>query len=192
MSQPKTQLIAFHKPFQVLCQFSPSGDKKTLADFIKIPQIYPAGRLDYDSEGLLLLTDNGQLAHRITDPKHKLPKTYLVQVEGTPSEAQLQQLRQGVQLKESMTAPCHAKITVNQMPFPPRVPPIRVRKTITDTWIEMQITEGRNRQVRRMTAAVGLPTLRLVRIQIGDYTLEGLEPGEMVNLDCSRLFKSRT
>lgn len=177
-TQPQqTRLFAFNKPFQVLCQFSAAEDKKTLADFFTIPNMYPAGRLDFDSEGLVLLTNNGKLQHAISHPAHKLVKTYLVQVEGTPTTAQLKTLCEGVELKDGLTEPARVRICPNQTPFPPRVPPIRVRKHIPDTWIEMQISQGRNRQVRRMTAAVGLPTLRLIRTQIGDYSLANIEIG---------------
>ena len=173
------RLILFNKPFGVLCQFSADGsDKPTLADFIKVPRVYPAGRLDTDSEGLLLLTDDGQLQARIADPRFKLPKTYLVQVEGVPNEAALAALRSGVQLKDGLTRPAEA----DAIPAPdlwPRDPPIRVRQSIPDSWIKLTLREGKNRQVRRMTAAVGFPTLRLVRWAIGEWSLEGFAPGEL-------------
>lgn len=172
-------LIAFNKPFGVLCQFSPERTgppRPTLADYIDFPGIYPAGRLDHDSEGLLLLTDDGRLQSRIADPRHKLPKTYLVQVDGEPDEAALAALRRGVTLKDGPTLPASAE-RIDDPQLWPRDPPIRVRKSITDSWLRLTIREGRNRQVRRMTAAVGHPTLRLVRWQIGDWTLDGIAPG---------------
>ena len=177
------RLILFNKPYGVLCQFSADGsDKPTLADFIKVPQVYPAGRLDTDSEGLLLLTDDGQLQARIAEPRFKLPKTYLVQVEGVPDAAVLEALRGGVQLKDGLTRPAEAQA----IPAPdlwPRDPPIRVRQSIPDSWIKLTLREGKNRQVRRMTAAVGHPTLRLVRWQIGEWSLDGLAPGEWREID---------
>ncbi|SMH53014.1 pseudouridine synthase [Maritimibacter sp. HL-12] len=174
------RLILFNKPFGVLSQFtdakSPSP-RATLSDFIDLPGVYPAGRLDRDSEGLLLLTDDGRLQARIANPRHKMAKTYLVQVEGAPTEADLGPIRRGVTLKDGPTRPAKARLIA-----PPnlweRVPPVRFRKSVPDTWVEITITEGRNRQVRRMTAAIGFPTLRLVRWQIGDWTLEGLAPGD--------------
>ncbi|GAA3913071.1 pseudouridine synthase [Luteimonas lutimaris] len=173
-------LIAFNKPFHVLCQFTDRSvpPRRTLAGFGLPPGVYPAGRLDHDSEGLLLLTDDGALAHRITDPRHKLRKTYLVQVEGTPTDAQLQALRNGVGLKDGRTRPARARALETPPPLWPRDPPVRFRKTVPDAWLELGITEGRNRQVRRMTAAVDLPTLRLVRVAIGDCRLQALQPGE--------------
>lgn len=171
-------LIAFNKPFNVLCQFTDRSDppRRTLAEFGLPPGVYPAGRLDYDSEGLLLLTDDGRLAHRLTDPKHKQPKTYWVQVEGVPQPEQLAALRRGVVLKDGPTRPARAE----QMD-PPQIwsrdPPVRFRKSVSDAWLAITLTEGRNRQVRRMTAAVGLPTLRLVRVAVGDIALDGLIPG---------------
>lgn len=171
-------LIAFNKPYGVLSQFTDEQGRATLAHFIATPNVYPAGRLDADSEGLLLLTDDGVLAHRITDPQHRNPKTYLVHVEGAPSPEQLAALRDGVALKDGVTRPAQARLVDPAPALWPRTPPIRVRKTVADAWIELSIREGRNRQVRRMTAAVGLPTLRLVRIAVGDYTLGELAPGE--------------
>ncbi|MBU7580980.1 MAG: pseudouridine synthase [Porphyrobacter sp.] len=173
------RLLLFNKPFGVLSQFTDRGSptqRATLSDHIAIKGVYPAGRLDRDSEGLLLLTDDGRLQARIADPRFKLPKTYLVQVEGDPQEAALEQLRKGVELKDGMTLPAEvARIDAPELW--PRTPPIRVRKAVPDSWLKLTIREGRNRQVRRMTAAVGLPTLRLVRWSIGDWTLAGLDPG---------------
>jgi 23S rRNA pseudouridine2457 synthase len=172
------RLILFNKPYGVLCQFSADGsDKPTLAGFIAVPGVYPAGRLDTDSEGLLLLTDDGRLQARIADPRYKLPKTYLAHVEGEPDAAALDALRRGVELKDGRTRPAEAEL----IPAPtlwPRDPPVRFRKTVPDSWISLTIREGKNRQVRRMTAAVGHPTLRLVRWQVGDWTLDGIAPGE--------------
>lgn len=173
-----SRLILFNKPYGVLCQFSADGsDKPTLAEFVQVPSVYPAGRLDTDSEGLLLLTDDGRLQARIADPRFKLAKTYLVQVEGEPDEAALDALRKGVALKDGVTRPAEAEL-ISAPDLWPRDPPVRFRKTVPDSWIRLTIREGKNRQVRRMTAAVGHPTLRLVRWQIGDWTLDGLAPGE--------------
>ena len=171
-----SQLILFNKPFRVMSQFSALDDKATLARFIEIPGIYPAGRLDYDSEGLLLLTGDGNLQHRISHPKHKLEKTYWVQVEGAPSSAAQEALRNGVELNDGRTLPARVRL-LDEPALWPRDPPIRVRQSIPTHWLEVVITEGRNRQVRRMTAAVGLPTLRLVRMAIGPWRLDGLAPG---------------
>ncbi len=170
-------LIAFNKPAGVLCQFTSAVHRATLADFIPVPGVYPAGRLDADSEGLLLLTDDGALAHRISDPRHKLVKRYWVQVEGAPSPAQLAALRAGVMLKDGPSLAAHARLLDSPPTLWPRTPPVRTRKSVPDAWLEVAIREGRNRQVRRMTAAVGLPTLRLVRIAIGPHQLGGLAPG---------------
>lgn len=177
-----SQLILFNKPFRVMSQFSPSDDKQTLADFIDIPGVYPAGRLDYDSEGLLLLTDDGALQHRIAHPRHKQPKTYWVQVEGVASDAQINTLRRGVELNDGPTLPAQV-LQIEQPALWERNPPIRVRQSIPTCWLEIVISEGRNRQVRRMTAAVGLPTLRLVRVAIGDWALDTLQPGEWRRLE---------
>ncbi len=174
------QLILFNKPYGVLSQFTDRGaqsDRQTLSDFIDVAGVYPAGRLDLDSEGLLLLCDDGRLQARIADPRFKTPKAYLVQVEGQPDEQSLANLRQGVRLKDGPTRPAEVAL-ISDPDLWPRDPPIRVRKSIPDTWLQLTIREGRNRQVRRMTAAVGYPTLRLVRWSIGDWTLEGLAPGE--------------
>ena len=171
-------LIAFNKPYGVLCQFTDRSTppRRTLAEFGLPADVYAAGRLDYDSEGLLLLTDDGVLAHRLTDPRHKQAKTYWVQVEGTPTDAQLAALRDGVELNDGRTLPARAR-RIDTPALWPRDPPVRFRKSVPDAWLELAIGEGRNRQVRRMTAAVGLPTLRLVRVAIGAHRLEGLAPG---------------
>jgi 23S rRNA pseudouridine2457 synthase len=172
-----TQIVLFNKPYDVLCQFTDAAGRATLADYIPIKGVYPAGRLDRDSEGLLVLTDCGRLQHRIADPRHKLTKHYWVQVEGEPDDEALGRLRAGVMLKDGMSAPAAAAL----IPPPaiwPRSPPIRHRAHIPTAWLELTIREGRNRQVRRMTAAVGHPTLRLIRYRIGDWTLGTLKPGE--------------
>ncbi|MDG1312204.1 MAG: pseudouridine synthase [Porticoccaceae bacterium] len=171
------KLIILNKPFQVLSQFTTDGDKRTLTDYMDIKQVYPAGRLDFDSEGMLLLTDNGQLQAQISDPRYKLTKTYWAQVEGTATQQQCDQLCRGVKLKDGPATALSCKLISAPIIWD-RNPPIRVRQSIPDSWIEISIGEGRNRQVRRMTAAVNLPTLRLVRAQIGDWTLDGLQPGE--------------
>jgi 23S rRNA pseudouridine2457 synthase len=173
-------LVLFNKPYGVLCQFtagSTDATRPTLSDFIDLPGIYPAGRLDLDSEGLLLLTDDGKLQARIADPRFKLPKTYLVQVEGEVAEADLAPLRRGVHLKDGMTRPAVAERIAAPVLWP-RASPVRFRKTVPDCWLKLTIREGRNRQIRRMTAAIGYPTLRLVRWSIGDWTLNGMRPGE--------------
>ncbi len=174
-------LLALNKPFNVLCQFTDRSvpARRTLAEFVKTPDVYPAGRLDFDSEGLLLLTDDGRLAQRLTDPKHETPKTYLVQVEGAPGDEQLRQLQQSILLNDGPTLPAEARLLPTAPDWLwPRDPPVRFRKNVPDAWIELTIREGRNRQVRRMTAAVGLPTLRLVRVRIGDVALADLAPGQ--------------
>jgi 23S rRNA pseudouridine2457 synthase len=164
----------------VLSQFTDEGSgKRTLKEFVPVPDVYPAGRLDYDSEGLVVLTDSGPLQARISDPKHSLAKTYWAQVEGIPDDAALNALATGVELKDGMTRPARVRALPEPDNIWPRDPPIRFRKSVPDSWIELQITEGRNRQVRRMTAAVGHPTLRLIRVQVGEWTLEGLTPGEI-------------
>ncbi len=171
-------LIAFNKPYGVLSQFTDRAvpARSTLADFGLPAGVYAAGRLDFDSEGLLLLTDDGALAHRLTDPRRKQPKTYHVQVEGEPQPVQVQALRNGVLLKDGMTLPAAAR-RIETPTLWPRDPPVRFRRTVPDAWLELTIGEGRNRQVRRMTAAVGLPTLRLVRVAVGAYRLGDLTPG---------------
>lgn len=175
-------LIRFNKPFKVLSQFTDSRQRNTLANYISVPEVRPAGRLDYDSEGLLLLTDDGILQARIADPKYKLPKTYWAQVEGLPDATALGQLRRGVQLNDGRTRPAEVRVIAEPALWP-RDPPIRVRKNIPTAWIEVRISEGRNRQVRRMTAAVGYPTLRLVRVAIGPYGLDDLLPGDWREAD---------
>lgn len=203
-------LIAFNKPFNVLCQFtdavhgpaSAAGagraeaargtpPRRTLAEFGLPPGVYAAGRLDFDSEGLLLLTDDGVLAHQLTDPLRKQPKTYWVQVEGTPDDGQLQRLRDGVELKDGRTRRALARVLESAPALWPRDPPVRFRKSVPDSWIELVIGEGRNRQVRRMTAAVGLPTLRLVRVAMGDFPLHDLQPGQWKALQPPRSPSSR-
>lgn len=171
------RLIRFNKPYGVLSQFTPEGRWRGLKDFIALPGVYVAGRLDADSEGLLLLTDDGRLQARIADPRFKMEKTYWVQVEGTPDEAALAALRAGVQLSDGLTRPARARRLDPPPVVWPRDPPIRLRQAIPTAWLELVISEGRNRQVRRMTAAVGLPTLRLIRAAIGPHTLDGLAPG---------------
>ena len=173
-------LILFNKPYNVMSQFtdrSVGSDRRTLSDYIDLPGVYPAGRLDLDSEGLMLLTDDGRLQARIADPKFKMPKTYLVQIEGDASDSALDGLRRGVVLKDGPARPAEVERIADPMLWP-RDPPIRVRKNIPDCWIKLTIREGRNRQVRRMTAAIGHPTLRLIRWAINDWTLDDLAPGE--------------
>lgn len=176
------RIILFNKPYQVLSQFSDSDRRATLADYFSAPGYRVAGRLDYDSEGLLVLTDDGVLQQRIANPRHKLWKTYLVQVEGVPSPQALQRLRDGVELKDGPTLPARAHAVAEPAVWP-RNPPIRERRAIADSWLQLAIREGRNRQVRRMTAAVGFPTLRLIRTQVGDWSLAGLGSGETRELE---------
>lgn len=185
-SGTSTILVLFNKPFEVLCQFTPEGGKRTLAEFIKMPNVYAAGRLDFDSEGLLVLTNNGKLQQAISHPRFKLAKTYWVQVEGDITDAALHALNTGVMLNDGPTLPAIAE----KIPPPPiwdRTPPIRERKHIPTAWISLTIKEGRNRQVRRMTAATGFPTLRLIRAQIGPWSINGMKPGELKVLDEEQL-----
>lgn len=171
-------IILFNKPFNVVCQFSKHETHPTLKDYLPIPGVYAAGRLDTDSEGLLILTDDGALQHRLSDPKHKQPKTYWVQVEGAPADADLEPLRHGVDLGDFVTQPARVCVIGEPAGLWPRTPPIRERKAIPTAWLEIVISEGKNRQVRRMTAKAGFPTLRLIRYAVGRYTLDGLLPGE--------------
>lgn len=175
-----SRLILFNKPYGVLSQFTDRGsptNRSTLSDFVSVQGVYPAGRLDRDSEGLLLLTDDGKLQARISDPRHKMPKVYLAQVEGDVEDAALVRLQKGLKLKDGMTRPAEIK-RIEAPEIWPRDPPIRVRKTVLDCWLEITIREGKNRQVRRMTAAIGHPTLRLIRWQIGEWSLGDLKPGQ--------------
>ena len=171
-----SQLILFNKPCNVLCQFTDEKNRKTLADYIDIPNVYPAGRLDYDSEGLLILTDNGALQHQISHPVAKLSKTYWAQVEGLPSDSDLQLLRNGISLNDGPCRPAKVRCIAEPQCWP-RTPPIRQRKNIPTQWLELTITQGRNRQVRRMTAAIGFPTLRLIRTRIGQWSVDTIAPG---------------
>ena len=179
--------ILFNKPFGVLCQFSPQAGRQTLADFIDVPGVYAAGRLDADSEGLLLLTDDGQLQARIADPRHKLAKTYWAQVEGEADTGALARLQSGVDIGDVVTRPCQARIIPAPPELWPRDPPIRLRATIPTSWIELVLREGKNRQIRRMTAHVGFPTLRLIRSAIGPWRIDGLAPGSWRRLELDSL-----
>ncbi len=171
-------LILLNKPNRVLSQFRVADGRATLSDYVDVPNVYPAGRLDYDSEGLVLLTDDGQLQARISQPKYKMPKIYWAQVEGEPAEEQLRRLERGVRLRDGLARAVSARPIGQPRNLWPREPPIRYRKSVPERWIEIALTEGRNRQVRRMTAAVGLPTLRLIRYAVGEWNLDGLAPGQ--------------
>ncbi len=181
--------IIFNKPFGVLCQFS--GERETLKNYIAIKNVYPAGRLDRDSEGLVLLTDDGDLQHRLSDPKFGHPRTYWVQIEGIPEEKALRRLREGVTIQGYRTRPAQVRLLETEPALPPRHPPIRFRKSVPTAWIEITLTEGRNRQVRRMTAAIGHATLRLVRVAIGHLRLEGLMPGQWRELTAEELLQMK-
>lgn len=187
------RLIALNKPFDVLSQFTDKGlegtKRATLSDFVKVPAVYPAGRLDRDSEGLLLLTDDGKLQARIADPRNKMAKTYLAQVEGEITDEAIDHLRRGIELKDGMTRPAKARRIAEPKMLWERTPPVRYRKSVPDSWLELTISEGRNRQVRRMTAHVGFPTLRLIRVAIGPYTIGALKSGEWRDEDPSKALK---
>ncbi|MEZ5401247.1 MAG: pseudouridine synthase [Bryobacteraceae bacterium] len=187
--RPPPRVLLFHKPYGVLCQFT--GDGVTLRDFIDVPGVYAAGRLDRDSEGLLLLTNDGALQHRLTDPRFQHPRAYRAQVERVPTPETIARLAAGVDIEGRSTRPCQARILAAEPDLPPRDPPIRYRKNVPTAWVELILTEGRNRQVRRMTAAVGHPTLRLVRVGIGALTLEGIAPGQWRDLTAPELRRLR-
>jgi 23S rRNA pseudouridine2457 synthase len=177
-----SKIILLNKPYGVLCQFTDRQGRPTLADYVDDKDVYAAGRLDKDSEGLVVLTDDGALQHKITDPKNKMEKTYRVQLEGEISDEALQALAKGIELNDGKTRPAKAKRIEQPAPLWPRVPPIRERKNIPTSWVELSIKEGRNRQVRRMTAAVGFPTLRLIRYRVGSWTIDGINLGEFISL----------
>ncbi len=171
-------VILLNKPYGVICQFSPSGNHRTLKDFVDVPGVYPAGRLDTDSEGLVVLTRDGALQHRISDPRHKLPKTYFAQVEGAPDEPALEPLRRGIVLNDFRARPAEVELVDEPEWVWPRNPPIRSRQAIPTAWLRLVLNEGRNRQVRRMTAAAGFPTLRLIRFSVGPWTIHNIAPGQ--------------
>ena len=180
---PTSTIILLNKPYGVLCQFTPDAGRDTLKSFVPESDVYPAGRLDADSEGLVILTADGALQHRIADPHHKQPKTYFVQVEGEPTAQSIEKLRTGVSLDGAMTRPAQVELVAEPQWLWPRTPPVRFRKLIPTSWLRMVLCEGRNRQVRRMTAAAGFPTLRLIRYSVGEWTLEGLAPGAVRELE---------
>jgi 23S rRNA pseudouridine2457 synthase len=184
-----SSIILFNKPFGVLSQFSPSGKRPTLRAFLPLPDIYPAGRLDAESEGLLVLTSDGWLQHRISDPRHKLPKVYWVEVEGLPDDAALARLRSGVRLRDCMTRPARAELSPAPPWLWPRTPPVRFRRHIPTSWLRITLREGRNRQVRHMTGAVGYPTLRLIRYAVGEWTIAGLAPGQWRAVEATGLLR---
>jgi len=183
-------LILLNKPFRVMCQFRDENDRLTLANYIDTPSVYPAGRLDFESEGLVLLTDDGRLQARISEPKHKLDKRYWVQVEGEATVEQMSALQNGVNLKDGMAHALQASLTSEPDALWPRDPPIRQRKSIPTSWVKVVINEGRNRQVRRMAAAVGLPALRLIRQSVGPWSLDSLQPGESVSMESAEAWAS--
>jgi len=180
-----TDVILLNKPHGVICQFSPSGRHPTLKDFVDVPGVYPAGRLDSDSEGLVVLTGDGALQHRISDPRHKLPKTYFAQVEGVPDDAALAPLRKGIRLSDFRALPAEVERVAEPDWLWPRLPPIRFRQAIPAAWLRLTLREGRNRQVRRMTAAAGFPTLRLIRHSVGSWTIDGIAPGSWISTSSS-------
>ncbi len=182
MAQPKYRILRFYKPYGVLTKFTDAEDRPTLANYVDVPNVYPVGRLDMDSEGLLILTDFGLLSQRLTDPAYRHPRIYLVQVERIPDEAVLEKLRVGVVIEQKKTLPSQVELLDHEPNLPPRDPPVRFRKSVPTAFLKMTLYEGRNRQVRKMTAAVGHPTLRLIRISSGPIKLEGLQPGEWLDL----------